>query len=869
MATRIAAEKNFFHWEIEFPDVFSGQGAGFDALVGNPPWETLQPNSMEFFSNIDPLYRSYGKQVALHRQTDYFADASIERNWLDYTTGFANDSNWMKYAANPWGDPVENETSADRFAIARGSENAVLHTLWRKARAKSQGFADPAHPFRHRGEGKAYTYKLFLEQAHALLCCGGRIGFIVPTGLYSDHGTGGLRRLFLDHCRWEWLFGFENREGIFEIHRSFKFNPVIIQKGGTTEAIHTAFMRRKLEDWENAEGFATPYSREQVARFSPKSLAILEIQSQRDLEILEKIYTNSVLLGDDGPDGWGIKYAQGDFNMTSDSKLFPPRPKWEADGYRPDEYSRWLKGNWRPSEELWIELGVDAANPRPAEIELEEWLFNTNAGLEERTARIQHIHGHLLKPGDVQRTAPRIRCAQPPYDSLPIPRADIPAGIILSREADAWIREEQIEDTALPLYEGRMIGQFDFSQKGWVSGKGRSAVWREIPWDRKQIEPQFLMARSVLDEEMLERQLDEIKQLKGEEAAEAESIRLSDPDELAQWQMSMRDRMGFMAVGSATNMRAMIAAQTSGAPHGNAVPVLRSRRYRHLTPSLTAVLDSLAFDFVFRLRLVGLNLNYFVVAEAPVTRPDRFIVHEALRSRSFGLICCAIPFSHMWQRSNDSGRWRARWSLTEAERLRTLLQIEVAASAISGLNLPDMAHILNDCDHQTQAIYNRSLVTQLNPKGFWRIDKDKDPELRHTVLTLIAFHDLEEKISACGGDREKGIEAFLNQNDGEGWMLPETLCLADYNLGHDERATHPQPVAGRLGPRFYDWQLAQSPEESWRECHLHARNLLGEIGYRQLLAMDAHQRTESQEKSLISEPPSQYGHGKGKQGELF
>ena len=39
--------------------------------------------------------------------------------------------------------------------------------------------------------------------------------------------------------------------------------------------------------------------------------------------------------------------------------------------------------------------------------------------------------------------------------------------------ADAWIRESEIEDTALPLYEGRMIGQFDFSEKGWVSGKGR------------------------------------------------------------------------------------------------------------------------------------------------------------------------------------------------------------------------------------------------------------------------------------------------------------------------------------------------------------------------------------------------------------
>ncbi|MFP4193270.1 MAG: hypothetical protein ACLFU6_14515, partial [Candidatus Hydrogenedentota bacterium] len=74
------------------------------------------------------------------------------------------------------------------------------------------------------------------------------------------------------------------------------------------------------------------------------------------------------------------------------------------------------------------------------------------------------------------------------------------------------------------------------------------------------------------------------------------------------------------------------------------------------------------------------------------------------------------------------------------------------------------------------------------------MDKDKDPELRHTVLTLAAFRDLEAMIEAQGGDRDKGVEAFCAQNDGEGWMLPETLRLADLGLGHDERAQHPQPV---------------------------------------------------------------------------
>ncbi len=59
-------------------------------------------------------------------------------------------------------------------------------------------------------------------------------------------------------------------------------------------------------------------------------------------------------------------------------------------------------------------------------------------------------------------------------------------------------------------------------------------------------------------------------------------------------------------------------------------------------------------------------------------------------------------------------------------------------------------------------------------------------------------------------------------------MLPETLRLADHGLGHDERASQPQPVASRLGPRFLDWQLAQTPEESWAECERHARAILGD-----------------------------------------
>ena len=84
-----------------------------------------------------------------------------------------------------------------------------------------------------KGSADINLYKLFLEAAHAVLRPSGRLGFIVPSGLYSDSGTRALRDLFLNHCHWEWLFGIENRDKMFPIDSRFKFNSVIVEKSGT------------------------------------------------------------------------------------------------------------------------------------------------------------------------------------------------------------------------------------------------------------------------------------------------------------------------------------------------------------------------------------------------------------------------------------------------------------------------------------------------------------------------------------------------------------------------------------------------------------------------------------------------------------
>ena len=814
VARRVAAETRFFHWELEFPDVFREAGSGFDALLGNPPWDIAKPVSKEFFSNLDPLYRSYGKQEALDRQTACFADAAVERDWLDYNARFRAQSNFTSHAASPFGDPEENAGSQDRFVVVRGRKNLEVHQRWRQARTRAAGFGDPAHPFRHQGSADLNLYKLFLETAHALLkqpvpredgarsgdgdWRGGRLGFVVPSGLYSDNGTGALRDLFLERCRWEWLFGVENRDKVFPIHRSYKFNPVVIEKGGATAAVRTAFMRRNLDDWERAGDFATSYTLAQIKQFSPKSRAILEIQSERDLEILEKIYANAVLLGDEGPDAWGIRYAR-EFDMTNDSHLFPPRPRWEAKGYRPDEYSRWLLGDWRPIEELWEEMGVDPSRPEPSATKLEDWLFDTTAGRERRQAEARFVHSHWLKPGDVARTDWRSRCTQRPYELLPVPRASFPPGVVLSRTGDAWIAEAEIGHIALPLYQGIMIQPFLPSARGWLSGTGLRAKWDYSDLGNLQWNPQYLMAAEDTE---------------GDARA------------------GFQTKIGYRRIARTTDERSFIAAILPSLPCGDAVFLLHIDTGTMVdVAQAMALLNGMAFDWVIRHRLGGTNLNWSVLAECPLPRTT-----ETSRAGWYSTVAHLVGrlnlFPSLFAPVKATRRGGTPDALHPAERSRLRAMTDAAACAAFKLDAADLRHVLRDCDLPTDAVGPRSSsAASLDPRGFWRVDRDKPPELRHTVLTLVAFHDLQAKIAAVDGHREKGIEAFLSQNDGEGWMLPETLRLADYGLGHDERARQPQPVASRLGPRFYDWQLVQSADESWRECHLHARNLLGEHDY--------------------------------------
>jgi hypothetical protein len=52
LARELSERHRFFHWWLEFPDVM--ERGGFDVVLGNPPWEVLEPKEEEFFREKDP-----------------------------------------------------------------------------------------------------------------------------------------------------------------------------------------------------------------------------------------------------------------------------------------------------------------------------------------------------------------------------------------------------------------------------------------------------------------------------------------------------------------------------------------------------------------------------------------------------------------------------------------------------------------------------------------------------------------------------------------------------------------------------------------------------------------------------------------------
>jgi hypothetical protein len=174
----LANERKFFHWELEFIDLFARRG-GFDLILGNPPWVKVEWNEGDLLSEKNPAFaiRSLtAPQIAKARdeQLEILAQRA------------AYFSEFVEFAGTQ--------------AFLNASQN--YHLL--------------------KGQ-QTNLFKCFLPRAWNINNPQGVAGFLHPEGTYDDPKGGSFRREIYSRLRAH--FQFDNELRLFpEVHHCTKYS---------------------------------------------------------------------------------------------------------------------------------------------------------------------------------------------------------------------------------------------------------------------------------------------------------------------------------------------------------------------------------------------------------------------------------------------------------------------------------------------------------------------------------------------------------------------------------------------------------------------------------------------------------------------
>lgn len=309
-----AAEYKFFHWWLEFPDVFevsaataalpNGWGGGFTAIVGNPPWERIKLQEQEFFAQRDAAVANAPNAAARKRLIKALTDT--------------------------------NPALAAEWANASRQAEAISHFLRRSGR----------YPL--CGVGDVNTYAVFAELFRSSIAFESRMGIITPTGLATDATTSGFFADTIKHKRLATFYDFENEAKIFQgVHNQFRFAVTTMTGGKPVDDVNLAFYTRYVSE-TTARRFGL--SPAEVLMLNPNTGTLPVFRTRRDAEITLGIYRRFPVLirESDRANPWGLRFTSM-FHMSNDSGLFEAGRMLEEDGAEFDGWA-WSKGpsRWLP-----------------------------------------------------------------------------------------------------------------------------------------------------------------------------------------------------------------------------------------------------------------------------------------------------------------------------------------------------------------------------------------------------------------------------------------------------------------------------------------------------------------------------------------
>jgi len=346
LARMVALGREGIAYDLVFPEVFWPEGrveerGGFDAVVGNPPWDSLQPLAKEFYAAFD--LRILDAPTRLEREeveTRLNRDEAVMRSFQQYEVSFEQAKRCI--------DRVYSWINRE----AQGKPSGAVMDLW----------------------------QAFAERGLANLRDGGRVGWMIPSSFHANQSATGIRELYLEHNALLCCFSFENSKKLFDIHSSYKFATVVAKRGATTEDFPVGFYLHDM-GWLFEDRSALVFNRAFVKASSPEYLSLPELQSGPDAEVASTCYRSGLLYGEVTRHlhircGEEMHMSKASHRFTPAATLLPPG----ADAREPQCAARLLERGYLPLhqgktfhqyEDRWGEtppylIHVSAIADRPA-----------------------------------------------------------------------------------------------------------------------------------------------------------------------------------------------------------------------------------------------------------------------------------------------------------------------------------------------------------------------------------------------------------------------------------------------------------------------------------------------------------------------
>ena len=554
-------KQSFFHWPLEFPEVFAGdasatsRGKGFDIVLSNPPWEHVELKEQEFFAARDARISNAPTKAVRSKMINQLLE--------------------------------DNPNLHAQFVEALRAFNA------------SRLFLSNSDRYPLTARGRINMYAVFAELSRNLVNGSGRCGIIVQTGIATDDTT---KFFFQDLVRTgelASLYDFENRKNIFPaIDSRMKFCLLTCGKNNRNKPAEFVFFALDVDDLKKSEKRFTLTAGE-IELLNPNTGNCPTFRSQADAELAKAIYRRVPVLwrerNNNRPEQnlWGMKFAQGLFNMASDSHHFRTSTELKADGYRLEgnvfigDFDRYL-----PLYEAKMIHQFD-----------HRWATYENA---EDARNVTHDEKCLSEFVVQPRYWIREEIVKSTIPQFPVPLAmalliqDIPSirRILCIWIAGYFLNRGEKEKAAIAL-DKAVLQQLAKPLANYFVGR---------PADEYAPEMDHVFPLSKDDVDRILRELSE------PEPVTRELLEQFSP----KWFLGWRD------ITNATNERTLISSAVARVAVGHKFMLMFPKGGGEERLLLLCNNNSIILDYIARQKIGGTSMSYFIIRQLPVLSPSTY-----------------------------------------------------------------------------------------------------------------------------------------------------------------------------------------------------------------------------------------------------